>query len=52
MGNRPVPEVFQYLDKFGGLDYLDNHYEYEHTRSEHDTVMTLFKICRNNGGWL
>jgi hypothetical protein len=25
----PVQEAFQYLDKFGGMDFLDQNYEYE-----------------------
>jgi hypothetical protein len=47
-----VPEAFQYLDKYGGLDFLNDHYEYEHTQSEHNTCMTLYRVCRKNGGWL
>jgi len=47
-----IPDAFRYLDKFGGLHFLYNNYEYEHTQSEHNTCMTLLKVCRNNGGWL
>ena len=47
-----IPSAFRYLDKFGGLNFLYNNYEYEHTQSEHNTCMTLLKVCRNNGGWL
>ena len=49
---RPVPEVVEYLDKFGGLQFLFDNYEYEHTQSEHNTHMALLEVCRNNGGWL
>jgi hypothetical protein len=47
-----IPNAFRYLDKFGGLNFLYDNYEFEHTQSEHNTCMTLLKICRNNGGWL
>ena len=47
-----IPDAFRYLDKFGGLNFLYNNYEYEHTQSEHNTCMTLLKVCRSNGGWL
>ncbi|MDR1593536.1 MAG: DUF3791 domain-containing protein [Prevotellaceae bacterium] len=49
---RPLQEAFIYLDDYGGLQFLFDNYEYEHTRSEHDTAMTLLRVCRNNGGWL
>ena len=49
---RPVPEVVKYLDEYGGLQFLFDHYEYEHTQSEIRTHNTLLKICRNNGGYL
>jgi hypothetical protein len=34
------------------LDFLYKNYEYEHTQSEHNTCLTLLKVCRNNGGCL
>jgi len=49
---RPIPEVVEYLDKYGGLQFLLNNYEYEHTQSEYHTHMALLEVCRNNGGWL
>ena len=49
---RPVPEVVEYLDKYGGLQFLIDNYEYEHTQSEYHTHMALLEVCRNNGGWL
>ncbi|MDR1880996.1 MAG: DUF3791 domain-containing protein [Tannerellaceae bacterium] len=47
-----IPDAFRYLDKYGGLSFLYEHYEYEHTQSEHNTCMTLLRVCRNNGGEL
>jgi len=49
---RPVPEVVEYFDKYGGLEFLIDNYEYEHTQSEYHTHMALLEVCRNNGGWL
>ena len=49
---RTVPEVVEYLDKYGGLQFLIDNYEYEHTQSEYHTHMALLDVCRNNGGWL
>jgi len=49
---RPIPEVVEYLDEFGGIDFLLDNYEYEHTQSEYNTHMALLDVCRNNGGWL
>ena len=49
---RSVPDVVKYLDKYGGLQFLLDNYEYEHTQSEYNTHMALLEVCRNNGGWL
>ena len=49
---RNVPEVVKYLDEYGGLQFLLDNYEYEHTQSEYNTHMALLEVCRNNGGWL
>ncbi|MCL2276752.1 MAG: DUF3791 domain-containing protein [Treponema sp.] len=49
---RSVPEIVKYLDKYGGLQFLLDNYEYEHTQSEYNTHMALLEVCRNNGGWL
>jgi hypothetical protein len=49
---RSVPEVVEYFDKYGGLQFLIDNYEYEHTQSEYHTHMALLEVCRNNGGWL
>jgi len=49
---RLIPEVVEYLDEFGGLQFLLDNYEYEHTQSEYHTHMALLEVCRNNGGWL
>jgi len=49
---RPIPGAYQYLKEFGGMDFLYECYEYEHTQSEYHTHMALLEVCRHNGGWL
>jgi len=49
---RPMAEVVKYLDKYGGLKFLFDHYEFEHTQSEIRTHNTLLRVCRKNGGYL
>jgi hypothetical protein len=45
-----IPDAFAYLDKYGGLDFLYDHYEYEHTQPKYNTCIRLYKVCRKNGG--
>lgn len=45
-------DSFNYLQKYGGLDFYDTHYNYEHTQPYHSTVDTLSRVCQNNGGYL
>ena len=42
--------AFQYLKAFGGIAFLKEHYEIEHTLSLDDTVEDLESVCRNEGG--
>jgi hypothetical protein len=48
----PVKIAFQYLYEFGGIEFLKDHYEAEHTLSFDDAVEDLEIICANNGGVL
>lgn len=41
-----------YLDKYGGLDFLEEFYDVQHTLPFEDTVNSLTIICRKNGGTL
>lgn len=41
-----------YLDEYGGLDFLEEFYDVQHTLSFEDTVENLAVICRKNGGEL
>ena len=45
-------EVFNYLDRYGGLTFLDECYEAEHLLSIEDAIHDLVVICKNNGGEL
>lgn len=47
-----VKTAFQYLYKFGGIAFLKEHYEAEHTLSFDDAVEDLDIICTKNGGVL
>ena len=42
--------AFRFLSKYGGIEFLTNHYEIEHTLSLDDAIDDLEKICRDNGG--
>ena len=43
-------DAMLYLDKYKGLDFLEEFYDVEHTFSFEDTVLALAQICRKNGG--
>ncbi len=48
----PVKVAFRYLYKFGGIAFLKEHYEAEHTLSFDDAVEDLEIVCAKNGGVL
>ena len=43
-------DAMLYLDNYGGLDFLEEFYDVQHTLSFDDTVDSLAIICRKNGG--
>ena len=43
---------YKFLSRYGGIDFLLQHYEVEHTLSLDDAVTDLEIICRKNGGVL
>ncbi|MDR2720008.1 MAG: DUF3791 domain-containing protein [Nitrososphaerota archaeon] len=43
-------ESYRYLENYGGLQFILDHYEIEHTLSINDAVEDLQAICRKNGG--
>ncbi|MDR1953849.1 MAG: DUF3791 domain-containing protein [Clostridiales Family XIII bacterium] len=44
--------AYRFLVRFGGIDFLMQHYEIEHTLSLDDAIDDLETICRQNGGVL
>ena len=48
---RLAPKVaYNYLNKYKGLEFLNEHYEYEHTQALWETQESLRIVCQRNGG--
>ena len=45
-----VQQAFFYLKKYGGLDFLMEHWWTLHTDSDFYAVKDLYEVCRENGG--
>ena len=45
-------QAFAYLNRFKGMDFLDECYEAEHQLSLENAVNDLSIICKRNGGEL
>lgn len=45
-------QALNYLVRFKGIDHLEEFYNVLHTFSFEDSVDSLAKVCRNNGGRL
>ena len=43
-------EAYLYLKKFGGLDFLMEHWWALHTDNDIWAVHDIYKVCYNNGG--
>ncbi len=50
--NMNTSEAYRFLAQYGGIDFLIEHYEVEHTLSIDDAIEDLEIICRKNGGLL
>lgn len=50
--NMSLLAAFNYLDRYGGLTFLDECYEAEHLLSIEDAITDMTIICKNNGGKL
>ena len=48
----PVNKAHNYLNQYGGIDFLNEFYDVEHTENPYYTVHTLLRVCSNNGGTL
>jgi hypothetical protein len=42
--------AYLYLQQYGGMEFLDKHWEALHTDSPFWSVRSLFDVCYNNGG--
>jgi len=45
-------QAYRFLEEFKGLDFIDQHYEVEHTQSIEDSVEDMMTVCQRNGGAL
>ena len=45
-------QAYRYLDRFKGIDFVNDFYDVEHTKSFADVVSDLAIYCRKNGGAL
>lgn len=45
-------QAYRYLERFKGIDFVDEFYNVEHTQSFEDVVEDLTLYCRKNGGAL
>lgn len=45
-------QAYRYLERFKGIDFVDEFYNVEHTQSFEDVVEDLTLYCRKNGGKL
>ncbi len=45
-----VQDAFFYLKKYGGWDFLNEHWWALHTDSTFWAVRSIYNICRQNGG--
>jgi len=43
-------DAYQYLKKYGGLDFLFKHWWALHTDDKYFTLRDLYSICLKNGG--
>lgn len=48
--NMFAPEAYNYLSKYKGIEYLEKHYEYEHTLAFPEIIDNLSEVCTGNGG--
>ena len=43
-------DAYNFLEKYKGMDFLEEHYEAEHQLSIDDAVDDLLTVCKNSGG--
>ena len=47
-----MKESYNYLNSYGGVEFLDKHYEIEHCENPLITLNALQRICYREGGHL
>ena len=45
-----MQEAYRYLKKYGGLDYLSEHWWALHTDNKFYALRSLYNVCHQNGG--
>ena len=47
-----IQEAYFYLKKYGGMDFLNEHWWALHTDNPVWAIRDMAQVCRNNGGYL
>ena len=47
-----LKQAFNYLSRFGGIMFIDQHYDYCHTQSFQSMVTDMAEYCHRKGGVL
>lgn len=47
-----VKQAFNYLSRFKGIEFIDEHYDYAHTQSFESMIDDIATLCRRMGGEL
>ena len=47
-----MPDTYAYLKRYGGIDYLSQHWWALHTDNPFWALRSIAQVCRNNGGYL
>jgi hypothetical protein len=50
--NMDAKSAFSFLSEYGGMEFLMQHYDIEHTLSLDDAIDDLARICNANGGMI
>jgi hypothetical protein len=45
-------DAYLYLKKYGGINYLNEHWWALHTDNPYWAIRSMAKVCRSNGGYL
>jgi hypothetical protein len=46
----PIPTAYQYMEKYGGLDFLHECWWALHTDNDIWAIHDIYEVCRQNGG--